>query len=111
MSLKSPFAVIFILFFYFNCYSFVSINENWTEKVSSDLIKQFEKNNNVDIIVFLNSQYRQKPLNENLSKQEKATRVYRNLKENNIKNQSDITVLLNRFGYKYKQLYTNWCFN
>jgi len=91
MSLKSHLILIFFIFFSSNSFSFVNNNENWTDKVSQDLMKQFDHKNNVDIIVFLNSQYRQKPLNKNLSKSEKARLVYENLKENNKKNQRAIT--------------------
>ncbi len=105
MSLKSPLTVVVFLLFYSVCFGFVSNNENWRDKVSSDLIKKFEKNNNVDILVYLDLQFKSKALPTNISKKEKAKLVYKYLKENNSKNQNEIIDLLDRFGYKYKRFY------
>ena len=105
MSIKSPLIFIFFIFFALNSKGFVSNNENWFDKVSSDLLKKFESNTNVDIVVFLSNQYVQKAIDNSLSKQEKAKLVYKNLKKNNLINQDKIKVLLERFGYNYKQYF------
>ncbi len=105
MSIKSLLILIFFLLFASNSNGFVNNNDNWLDKVSSDLIKKFEINTNVDIIVFLNNQYVQKAIDNRLSKLEKAKLVYENLKKNNLKNQDGIKALLGRFGYKYKQYF------
>lgn len=97
---KYPF--IFILILFLN----ISHGQNMVEyKVSKQLLSKINEQNPIEFIIYLEKQYKVKPIGENETKIDKSIKSFKNLKENNLKAQTEIVQLLDRWGYTYRRYY------